>query len=83
MHEAGLIFTKINNMSNHDKKKRELYTEDAIAQFISLHNKEVGTVLTKICPVKKKNENIKLWYLNICNLKNGHGICKIFNGNSL
>ena len=54
MHEAGLIFTKINNMSNHDKKKRELYTEDAIAQFISLHNKEVGTVLTKICRVKKK-----------------------------
>ena len=58
MHEAGLIFTKINNMSNHDKKKRELYTEDAIAQFISLHNKEVGTVLTKICPVKKKKMKI-------------------------
>ena len=31
--------------------------------------KELGTVLTKICPVKINNQNTKLWYLNICNFK--------------
>ena len=36
-HEAGLIFTKINIMYNHDKKKT--YPVDKNAQFISFHNK--------------------------------------------
>ena len=26
------------------------------------------------CPVKMNNQNTKLWYLNICNYKNGHGL---------
>ena len=39
-HEAGFIFTKINIMSNHDKKKT--YPVDKKAQFISLQNKCVA-----------------------------------------
>ena len=51
-------------------------------------DKELGTVLTKICPVKINNQNIILWYLNKCNFKKWslfififNRISKIFNGN--
>ena len=47
--------------------RRKTLTNQSINQSI-LHI-EPGTVLTKICSIKKYNQVSKLWYFNVCNFK--------------